>query len=232
MQIENNVIVGFDKTDKHLFIPKTIVGADYEIVDLHLVGVIESIEVEEGNKHFYTQDGCLIWRDRKAILLAGEGAKIPLAESVEEIANGAFMYHYLKEVVIPSNIKRIGYNAFACTPLKKVWLNNGLESLDLYAFGCNEDLKTLTIPKSVKKLIINEILEEAPKIANCGYRDRLYRVYKDSYAHRYMENRQLKFEVVEEGFLKNPNPPIVQSVIKPSQNSTAHIFALEHGIPF
>ena len=39
-------------------------------------------------------------------------------------------------------------------------------------------------------------------------------------------------KAVEEGVLKNPNPPIVQSVIKTTKNSTAHIFAVEHGIPF
>ena len=92
MQIENNVIVGFDKTDKHLFIPKTIVGADYAIADLHIVEGFESITVEEGNTHFYMQDGCLIWRDKKAVMLAEKGAKIPNDCSVTTIAGGAFMY--------------------------------------------------------------------------------------------------------------------------------------------
>ena len=34
MQIENNVIVGFDKTDKHLTIPKNVVGMDCFISDM------------------------------------------------------------------------------------------------------------------------------------------------------------------------------------------------------
>lgn len=37
---------------------------------------------------------------------------------------------------------------------------------------------------------------------------------------------------VKEGVLENPNPPIVQSVIKTTENSSAHIYAQEHGIPF
>lgn len=70
MTIENNVIVGFDKTDKNLFIPKTVVGADYAIADLSIVEGFDSITVEEGNEHFYMQDGCVIWQDKKALILS------------------------------------------------------------------------------------------------------------------------------------------------------------------
>ena len=138
MQIENNVIVGFDKTDKHLFIPKTVVGADYAIADLLNFEPFESITVEEGNTHFYMQDGCLIWRDKKALMIALQGAKIPDDGSVITIAGGAFTNHQqLKEIEIPACVEKINYQAFACTGLEKVTLSDGLKELDAYAFGCN-----------------------------------------------------------------------------------------------
>ena len=128
MQIENNVIVGFDKTDKHLFIPKTIVGVDYAIADLHIVEGFDSIIVEEGNSHFYMQDGCLIWQDKKALMLAVKGTKIPDDGSVTTIAGGAFMYrNEMKEIEIPSSIEKINHQAFGCTELEKVTLNEGLK---------------------------------------------------------------------------------------------------------
>ena len=199
MQIENNVIVGFDKTDKHLFIPKTIVGADYAIADLHIVEGFDSITVEEGNAHFYMQDGCLIWRDKKAVVLAVKGAKIPDDGSVTTIAGGAFMYrNEMKEIEIPASIEKINHQAFGCTELEKVTLNEGLKELDAYAFGCNEHLTELTIPKSVTKIVTHKVLEEVKMIAEYGYKNKTYRVYKDTYAHRFMKRNHLQFTVIEE----------------------------------
>ena len=199
MQIENNVIVGFDKTDKHLFIPKTIVGADYAIADLHIVEGFDSITVEEGNPHFYMQDGCLIWRDKKALMLAEKGAKIPDDGSVNTIAGGAFMYrNEMKEIEIPASIEKINHQAFGCTELEKVTLNEGLKELDAYAFGCNERLTELTIPKSVTKIVTHKVLEDVKMIAELGYKNKTYRVYKDTYAHRFMKRNHLQFTVIEE----------------------------------
>ena len=199
MQIKNNVIVGFDKTDNHLFIPKTVVGADYSFVDLYVVGGVESITIEDGNKHFYLQDGCLIWRDKKALMLALPGSKIPDDGSVTTIAGGAFMHrNELKEIEIPACIKKINHQAFAFTELEKVTLNEGLEVLDAYAFGYNEHLKLLTIPKSVKKIVTYKLLEEVRMIAECAYRNKTYRVYKNTYAHRFMKRNYLQYTFIKE----------------------------------
>ena len=199
MQIENNVIVGFDKTDKHLFIPKTIVGADYAIADLHIVEGFDSITIEEGNEHFYMQDGCLIWRDKKALMLVVKGAKIPEDGRVTTIAGGAFMYrNEIKEIEIPASIEKINHQAFGCTELEKVTLREGLKELDAYAFGCNEHLTELTIPKSVTKIVTHKVLEEVKMIAEYGYKNKTYRVYKDTYAHRFMKRNHLQFTVIAE----------------------------------
>lgn len=198
MEIKNNVIVSLDEKDKNLIIPKNVVGMDYAISDLCSIDGFESIVVEEGNEHFYVQDGCLIWTDKKGLMAAVKGAKIPQDEKVEKIAAGAFMYQKdLTEMEIPKNIKRIFYNAFANTGLKKVLLNEGLETLDLYAFGFNEELTELTIPQSVKKFVTHKVLEEVTMLSEMGYKNKTYRVYKNTYAHRYMKKNGLKFEVID-----------------------------------
>ena len=199
MQIENNIIVGFDETDKHLFIPKTIIGANYAVADLHIVEGFDSITVEEGNEHFYMQDGCLIWRDKKALMLAVKDAKIPDDGSVTTIAGGAFMCRQdLKEIEIPSAIEKINYYAFAQTALEKVALNDGLKELDAYAFACNEHLTELTIPVTVTKIVKYKILEGVKLIAEYGYKNKTYRVYKDTYAYRFMKRNHLQFTLIEE----------------------------------
>ena len=198
MKIENNVIVSFDPADKHLTIPKNVVGMDYFISDM-MSEAVESIAVEEGNKHFYMQDGCLIWRDKKALMLAVKGAKIPTDGSVTTIAGGAFMYHdTLKEMEIPGRIREIRYSAFANTGLEKVTLNEGLKGLDAYAFGFNDNLQELAIPKSVKRIVMYEILEQVTMIAESGYRDKVYHVYKNSRAYKWARKNGLKIKLREE----------------------------------
>lgn len=199
MEIVNGLIVDFDKNDKNLVIPKEVIAVDYAVYNLMCVEGFESITVEEGNKHFYMQDGCLIWRDKKALMLAVKGAKIPTDGSVTQIAGGAFMYRAeLKEIEIPSAIEKINYDAFANTGLEKVTLNEGLKELDAYAFAGNDNLKELAIPKSVKKIRKHKILEEVQMMTECGYKNKTYIVHKNSYAHGWVKRNGLKYKLVKE----------------------------------
>ena len=199
MEIVNGLIVDFDENDKNLVISKDVVGADYAVYNLMGVEGFESIVVEEGNEHFYMQDGCLIWRDKKALMLAVKGAKIPADGSVTQIAGGAFMYRAeLKEIEIPSAIQKINYAAFADTGLEKVTLNEGLEILDAYAFANNDNLKEIAIPKSVKKIVKHKILEQVDLMTEYGYKNKTYIVYKNSYAHGWVKRNGLKYKLVDE----------------------------------
>lgn len=199
MEIVNGLIVDFDENDKNLVIPKDAVGVDYAVYNLMCVEGFGSITVEESNKHFYVQDGCLIWRDKKALMLAVKGAKIPADGSVTQIAGGAFMYREeLKEIEIPSAIEKINYDAFAQTGLEKVVLNEGLKELDVYAFAGNENLKELAIPKSVKKIRKHKILEDVQMITEYGYKNKTYIVYKNSYAHGWVKRNGLQYKLVKE----------------------------------
>ena len=198
MKIENNVIVEFNSADKNLFIPKNVVGVDCLLAD-SIGEAVESIVVEEGNKHFYMQDGCLIWRDKKAVMFALPNAKIPADSSVTTIAGGAFSYREeLTEIEIPASIKEIRYGAFSHTGLKKVTLNEGLKFLDAYAFGFNDHLKELAIPKSVKKMVTYDVLEEIKMLTEYGYRDKVYYVYKNSRAYVWARKNGLKIKLREE----------------------------------
>lgn len=198
MEVLNGIIVDFNENDKNLVVPKNAVGVDYAVYNLMCVEGFDSIRVEEGNKHFYVQDGCLIWRDKKALMLAVKDAKIPADGSVTQIAGGAFMYREeLKEIEIPSAIEKINYDAFAQTGLEKVTLNDGLKELDAYAFAGNENLKELAIPKSVKKIRKHKILEDVQMITEHGYKNKTYIVYKNSYAHGWAKRNGLKFKVIE-----------------------------------
>jgi hypothetical protein len=104
----------------------------------------------------------------------------------------------LTEIEIPACIKKIRYGAFSHTGLKKVTLNEGLRVLDAYAFGFNDNLKELAIPKSVKKIVTYDVLEEIKMLTEYGYRDKIYHVYKNSRAYVWARKNGLKMKLREE----------------------------------
>ena len=78
---------------------------------------------------------------------------------VEIIGESSFWGTALIEVVIPSSVKRLEYRAFSGyddgkhnTTLQKVVLNEGLESIGDYCFRCNDGLREVVIPSSVKSI--------------------------------------------------------------------------------
>ena len=110
----------------------------------------------------------------------------------------------VKNVVVPDGVKVIGKGCFQAS-IGDVVLPSSVEEIQDFAFDiCNG---SVWIPASVVKI--------------------------SEYAFGDLEWRRVALQkAVEEGVLKNPNPPIVQSIIVTTENSTAHIFAQEHGIPF
>ena len=110
----------------------------------------------------------------------------------------------VENVVVPDGVEVIGKGCFQSS-IGSVVLPSSVTEIKDFAFDiCNG---SVWIPRSVVK--INE------------------------YAFGDLEWRRKALQkAVKEGVLKNLNPPIVQSVIKTTENSTAHIFAVEHGIPF
>ena len=109
-----------------------------------------------------------------------------------------------KDVIVPRGVEIIGKGCFQSS-IGRVVLPGSVTEIQAFAFDiCNG---SVWIPRSVVKI--------------------------SEYAFGNLEWRRAVLQkAVEEGVLKNPNPPIVQSVIKTTENSTAHVFALEHGIPF
>ena len=110
----------------------------------------------------------------------------------------------VKDVVVPRGVEIIGKGCFQSS-IGSVVLPGSVTEIKDFAFDiCNG---SVWIPRSVVKI--------------------------SEYAFGDLEWRRAALQkAMEEGFLKNPNPPIVQSVLKTTENSTAHVFALEHGIPF
>lgn len=102
----------------------------------------------------------------KTITQIGRGAfgdmlslkTIEIPDGVKEIEPYAFdMCTSLTEIVVPGSVKRIGMYAFAgCTSLKRVKLCEGVIELGGGAFSKDLALEELELPKSLKRLIVEE----------------------------------------------------------------------------
>ncbi len=75
--------------------------------------------------------------------------KITLPDTVEIIGNAAFdEYTYLREIVMSSNVKKIGYDAFRGTSISSISLPASLRSIGMEAFAKTK-LTSVTLPADV-----------------------------------------------------------------------------------
>ena len=110
----------------------------------------------------------------------------------------------VKNVVVPNGVTVIGKGCFQAS-IGDVVLPSSVEEIQDFAFDiCNGKV---WIPNSVTKIGKHAFgdLEERKRILQKAY---------------------------EDGVMKKADYDIVQSVIVTTENSTAHIFAMEHKIPF
>lgn len=133
---------------------------------------------------------------------------IELHEGIETIESYAFRGTKLKELVIPSTVKEMGFQVISyCPELKKIEFKNGAlteineNSLSLGSTFMVENLETLIIPENITQIGKNEF-----KVAEAGrhgfnfikYPDNLT-IYgkKGSYAEAYAAEHELSFVAVE-----------------------------------
>lgn len=134
--------------------------------------------------------------------------EIELHEGIETIDDYAFRGTKLKELVIPSTVKALGYQVVNnCPELKKLELKNGAltgfneESLCLGVTFMTENLETLILPENITHIGENEFKAAVPgrhSFIFIKYPDNLT-IYgkKGSYAETYAAEHELSFVPIE-----------------------------------
>ena len=78
--------------------------------------------------------------------------KVVIKKGVTAIADFAFKgCKKLKEIILPSTLKKIGAYAFEDCPIKNITIPKSVKSIEPGAFA-SSSIKSITIPKTVKKL--------------------------------------------------------------------------------
>lgn len=120
----------------------------YEAWNLTSINVITENDKYESENGILFNKGKTILIKCPPVTMNGETYEIP--NTVAEIGAQAFFTSHIKNVIIPSSVKKIGNESFyACSNLEEVNIPEGLEQIGWGAFyRCNK-IKTIVIPSSV-----------------------------------------------------------------------------------
>jgi hypothetical protein len=111
---------------------------------------IDTILVDENNETYKSVDNCILRTEDYAIVYGNKNSKIPSIST--KICDYAFIGSFFDELIIPSNIRTIGYAAFSnCPNLKKVIIEEGIEEIDNAFINCGS-LEEIYLPNSIKNL--------------------------------------------------------------------------------
>ena len=114
---------------------------------------LEEISVEDGNPVFVSRGDskALIDSQSNTLLLGGKNSVVP--DGVTAIAEYAFAYTGITEIVIPDTVVRIGEYAFyGCKQLKSVVLPANITSIEKGTFRECSSLGTVKLPEGLKTI--------------------------------------------------------------------------------
>ncbi len=116
-------------------------------------------------------------------------ARIELPPLLTEISKGMLDLTAISSIRIGGSVKKIGAVAFhCCEHLKTAAICEGVEEIDQSAFGNCGSLKTVELPKSLKKMAAGD---GSGSFAGCGSLTAV--LHKGSYAERYCAENKIPF---------------------------------------
>ena len=128
---------------------------------------LESINISVNNEDYVSEDGILFNKEKTIIISYPIGRKD------------------IKEYEIPSTVTTLEQYAFAHSSLESIIIPEGLTDIEMYAFyGC-DNLKTLTIPNSVKTIGPSVVSKSTIIYANA-----------DSKGHKYAEEGNYRYILI------------------------------------
>ena len=156
--------LGAENTVKSVTIPENVTTIEREafkdctlLSEVNLPDSLVKIELEAfmnctNLKHIYLPPNCL--NEAGDDIFANAGLEtVELAEGIETLSYNVFYNTDIKEITMPSTLKKIEFGAFMlCENLEKVTLNEGLKTIEGCAFGECTKLTEIIIPSTVEEL--------------------------------------------------------------------------------
>lgn len=187
---------------------------------------------------------------------AGKVIKLTIPEGVTEIDSIAFSHSKIREIILPSTLKRIGTGAFRhCEDLHSINIPDGVTEIGIQAFS-HSSLKEIRLPAKLERIgdeaffdcrNLEKIVYEgnghleigARAFTECRklldpsgffiFQDRLYDFYPDHYESDIQVNLPESVRFVENGIFNfHPRVHIIMPIHCPQWRS----FPLEDRLPF
>lgn len=149
-----------------------------------------TIIVDDNNPKYDSRNNCNAIIETKTNTLIYGCLNTVIPDSVTQIGNNAFYsYNDLKTITIPNSVTSIGDGAFfSCENIEDLTIPNSVKSIGDMAFQYCQSLKTITIPESVTNI---------GDSAFFGCYNMTTYVYKNSYAHKYVSDNNIRYKFIE-----------------------------------
>ena len=149
VELENESLAHLPMEVETLYIPKSVVKIEEGalFVEVSNWERLKNIIVEDGNKKYRGETGCLIDIKNNTVILGTENAVIP--NGIEKIGVYAFRQREnLTEITIPATVKEVDLQAFACcNNLKKVIVLGERTNLDYLCFISSFNIEEFSLPE-------------------------------------------------------------------------------------
>ncbi len=116
--------------------------------------------------------------------------KVVIPDSVTTIDIGAFQFcECIEEIVLSKNVHKLKSETFIyCSHLKTIDVSHITEMEDTVFYSC-QSIEEIILPKGLQKMDY-QIFDECPKLT--------IKVYKDSYALKYIKKEKWKYTIIDE----------------------------------
>lgn len=154
-----------------------------------LIMNFKSIKVQKGNPAYCAQDGVLFTKDMKTIVACptDKTGSFTAPAGVRKIGNKAFAYSSLKKIEFQKGLTTVGKQAFSSSHAENIVFAEGLKTIQYRAFENCIQLKSVVIPKSVKKI------EEGAFYSWSGNISVKLKVSRGSYAEKWAKKNKIPY---------------------------------------
>ena len=141
---------------REVYLPASLENVVGSLMTHGFVGcpAIETIEIAEGGKKYYSTGNCLIERETGTLVFGCGKSAIPADGSVKAIGEYAFNgCRNLVSLALPGGVNHILTGAFSgCEALRTLTLPTSLDTIRQNAFEKCTSLSSLTLPESVTEI--------------------------------------------------------------------------------
>ena len=236
-EIANEALSSLSFDLETLHIPKSVekIAEGAFFSEVSMWSKLKTIVVEEGNKNYKSETGCLIDINENMVILGTENATIP--NGIEKLGFYSFRSREnLLEITIPASVKMIDMQAFACCRnLKKVTVLGKDTNIDRLCFIGDVAIEEFYIPEeSDYKFVDGSLIKKTGNVLLLVTENGIIPPYIKGIENGAIFRSDKDIEIPEsvEEFGDISIIVLGGKKVKVKKDSAAHKYAVENNLPY